>query len=151
MIYLTDRRSFVFAVTATFLTTFCARAQRSALPVIGYLGAESPALFASRLHAFRQGLSEGGYVEGRNIAVEFLWAESQHSRLNALAAELVSRRVDVIVAPGGAAIALAAKAATSSIPVVFEMGGDPIALGLVDSLSRPAGNLTGVTSFNVDL
>jgi putative ABC transport system substrate-binding protein len=148
----TDRRSFVFAIGAgALLATFRARAQKPALPVIGYLGAESPAPFASRLKAFSQGLAEGGYVEGRNVLIEFLWAESQHSRLPALAAELVSRRVDVIVAPGGAPAALAAKAATTSIPIVFEMGGDPIALGLVESLSRPAGNITGVTSFNVDL
>lgn len=152
MTYPTDRRSFLVAVGAgTFLATFWARAQRPALPVIGYLGAESPAAFASRLRAFRQGLAEAGYVEGRNVGIEFRWAEGQHSRLIALAAELVSRRVDVIVAPGGAPAALAAKAATTSIPIVFEMGGDPIALGLVESLSRPAGNLTGVASFNVDL
>ena len=152
MAHSTDRRTFVVAVGAGMvLAPFWARAQRSAVPVIGYLGAESPAAFASRLHAFRQGLAEAGYVEGRNVGIEFLWAEGQHSRLTALAAELVSRRVDVIVAPGGAPAALAAKAATTSIPIVFEMGGDPIALGLVESLSRPAGNLTGVTSFNVDL
>jgi putative ABC transport system substrate-binding protein len=148
----TDRRSFVVAVGAGMvLAPFWARAQRSAVPVIGYLGAESPAAFASRLHAFRQGLAEAGYVEGRNVGIEFRWAEGQHSRLTALAAELVSKRVDVIVAPGGAPAAIAAKATTSSIPIVFEMGGDPLALGLVESLSRPAGNLTGIASFNVDL
>jgi len=152
MTYGTDRRGFVVAVGAgTLLATFLARAQRPALPVIGYLGAESPAAFASRLHAFHQGLTEGGYVEGRNVAIEFRWAQGQHSRLTALAADLVSQRVDVIVAPGGAPAALAAKAATTSIPIVFEMGGDPVALGLVENLSRPAGNLTGVASFNVDL
>jgi putative ABC transport system substrate-binding protein len=152
MPYPTDRRSFVVALGAgMLLATFRARAQRSALPVIGYLGPESPTPFASRLHAFRQGLAEAGYVEGRNVAIEFRWAEGQHSRLNALAAELVSRRVDVIVAPGGAPSGLAAKAATTSIPIVFEMGADPIRVGLVESLSRPTGNLTGVTSFNVDL
>lgn len=152
MAYGTDRRGFVVALGAgTLLATLGARAQRPALPVIGYLGAESPAAFASRLNAFRQGLAEAGYVEGRNVAIEFRWAEGQHSRLTALAAELASRRVNVIVAPGGAPAALAAKAATTSIPIVFEMGGDPIALGLVESLSRPTGNLTGVASFNVDL
>jgi putative ABC transport system substrate-binding protein len=148
----TDRRSFVLAVGAgMFLATFWARAQSSALPVIGYLGPESPTSFASRLRAFRQGLAEAGYVEGRNVEIEFRWAEGQHSRLAALAAELVSRRVDVIVAPGGAPAAIAAKAATTSIPIVFEMGADPIRLGLVESLSHPSGNLTGVASFNVDL
>jgi len=152
MAYPTDRRSFVLAVGAGMvLATFWARAQSSALPVIGYLGAESPTSFASRLRAFRQGLAEAGYVEGRNVEIEFRWAEGQHSRLPALAAELVSRRVDVIVAPGGAPAAIAAKAATTSIPIVFEMGADPIRLGLVESLSHPTGNLTGVASFNVDL
>jgi putative tryptophan/tyrosine transport system substrate-binding protein len=152
MAYQTDRRSFVVAVAAgMFLPTFWARAQRSALPVIGYLCPESPTAFASRLRAFRQGLADAGYVEGRNLAIEFRWAEGQHSRLGALAAELVNRRVDVIVAPGGAPSGIAAKAATTSIPIVFEMGGDPLRLGLVDSLSRPSGNLTGVASFNVDL
>src|SRR6185436_6883598 len=152
MTYPTDRRSFMVAVGAgTLLATFRARAQKPALPMIGYLGTESPAPFASRLRAFRQGLADAGYVEGRNVGIEFRWAEGQHSRLTALAAELVSKRVDVIVAPGGAPAAIAAKAATSSIPIVFEMGGDPLALGLVESLSRPAGNLTGIASFNVDL
>jgi putative ABC transport system substrate-binding protein len=152
MAHLSDRRSFVIAAGAgMFLAAFPVRAQKSAAPVIGYLGAESPAAFASRLRAFRQGLAEGGYVEGRNVAIEFRWAEGQHSRLPALAAELVRRRVDVIVAPGGAPAAIAAKAATTSIPIVFEMGGDPIRLRLVESLSHPAGNLTGVASFNVDL
>ena len=152
MAYGTDRRGFVGALgAATWLATLRAWAQRPALPVIGYLGAESPAAFASRLHAFREGLAEAGYVEGLNVGIEFRWAEGQHSRLTALAAELVSRRVDVIVAPGGAPAALAAKAATTSVPIVFEMGGDPVALGVVESLSRPAGNLTGVASFNVDL
>lgn len=149
---MTDRRSFVVAVGAgTLLATFCARAQKTAQPVIGYLGAESATPFASRLSAFRQGLAESGYVEGRNVGIEFRWAEGQHIRLTELAAELVIRRVDVIVAPGGAPAALAAKAATTTIPIVFEMGADPVALGLVESLNRPGGNLTGVTSFNVDL
>src|SRR4029077_20606139 len=94
---------------------------------------------------------EGGYVEGKNVGIAFRWAEGQHSRLTALAADLVNLRVDVIVAPGGAPAALAAKAVTSSIPIVLEMGGDPVALGLVESLSHPAGNLTGVASLNVDL
>ena len=152
MAYPTDRRGFVVAVGAGMLLgPFRARAQKRALPVIGYLAPENPTAFASRLGAFRQGLAEGGYSDGRNVAIEFRWAEGQHSRLKALAAELVDRRVDVIVAPGGAPAAIAAKAATTSIPIVFEMGGDPIRLGLVENMSRPSGNLTGVTSFNVDL
>ena len=121
------------------------------MPVIGYLGAESPAAFASRVRAFRQGLGETGYVEGRNVAIEFRWAEGQHERLPALAADLVARRVAVIVAPGGAPAGLAAKSATTTIPIVFEMGADPIAIGLVGSLSRPGGNLTGVTSLSVEV
>ena len=121
------------------------------MPVIGYLGPESPAAFASRLAAFRQGLSETGYVENRNVAIEFRWAESQHNRLPALAAELAARQVTVIVAPGGAPAALAAKSATTTIPIVFEMGADPIATGLVQTLNRPGGNITGVTSLNVQV
>jgi putative tryptophan/tyrosine transport system substrate-binding protein len=149
-----ERRAFIGTLVGGLLAAPLAagsQAQRSALPVIGYLGAESPAGFASRLGAFRQGLAEAGFEEGRNVAIEFRWAEGQHSRLAALASDLVSRRVDVIVAPGGAPAAIAAKAATTSIPIVFEMGGDPIRLGLVESWSRPNGNLTGVTSFNVEL
>jgi putative ABC transport system substrate-binding protein len=128
-----------------------ARAQQAAVPVIGYLGAQSPAAFASRVTAFRQGLGETGYVEGRNVAIEFRWAEGQHDRLPALAAELVARRVAVIVAPGGAPAAIAAKSVTTTIPIVFEMGADPIAMGLVTSLNRPGGNLTGVSSLNVEV
>jgi putative tryptophan/tyrosine transport system substrate-binding protein len=128
-----------------------ARGQQPAMPVIGYLGAQSPAAFASRVRAFRQGLAETGYVEARNVAIEFRWAEGQHDRLPSLAAELVGRPVAVIVAPGGAPAALAAKSATTTTPIVFEMGADPIATGLVGNLARPGGNLTGVTSLNVQI
>lgn len=128
-----------------------ARAQPPGMPVIGYLGSESPGPYASRLQAFRSGLAEAGYAEGRNVAIEFRWAEGQYSRLPALAKDLVGRQVAVIVALGGAEVALAAKSATTTIPVVFEMGGDPIALGVVDSLSRPGGNLTGVSSLSVEV
>ena len=131
---------------------FVARAQQPvAMPVIGYLGAESPAVFASRVRAFRQGLGETGYVEGRNVAIEFRWAEGQHSSLPALAADLVGRPVAVIVAPGGAPAALAAKSVTTTIPIVFEMGADPLAIGLVETLKRPGANLTGVSSLNVQV
>ena len=121
------------------------------MPMIGYLGTGIASAFASRLAAFRQGLSETGYVEGRNVAIEFRWAETQHNRLPGLAAELAARQVTVIVAPGGRSAALAAKSATTTIPIVFEMGADPIAIGLVQTLNRPGGNITGVTSLNVQV
>ncbi|WP_332684264.1 ABC transporter substrate-binding protein [Bosea sp. (in: a-proteobacteria)] len=147
------RRRDVVALVGGVLAswTFPAHSQRPPMPVIGYLGSETPDRYASRLAAFRAGLAETGYAEGRNVAIDYRWAEGRYRRLPALATELVDRQVSVIVAPGGAEVALAAKSATSTIPVVFEMGGDPIALGVVDSLSRPAGNLTGVSSLSVEV
>lgn len=145
------RRDFFALVAGASAWIVPARAQRPAMPVIGYLGSESPGPYASRLSAFRRGLAETGYVEGRNVAIEFRWAEGQYRRLPTLAMELVDRQVTVIVAAGGAEVALAAKSATAAIPIVFEMGGDPIALGVVDSLSRPGGNLTGVSSLSVEV
>ena len=126
-------------------------AQKPAMPVIGYLCPESPGPFASRLKAFHDGLGETGYVEGRNVAIEYQWAEGHYNQLPALAAALVARNVDVIVAPGGAPVALAAKAAARNNTIVFEMGGDPVQLGVVDSLSQPGGNITGVSSLSVDV
>ena len=117
------------------------------LPVIGFLNSGSPRVFARQVQGFRAGLNEGGYVEGRNVAVEYRWAEGSYERLPILAAELVRRRVALIAATGGSVSALAAKAATSSIPVIFEAGGDPIQFGLVASLNRPGGNVTGVSNF----
>jgi len=131
--------------------TLPVRAQTAAMPVIGYLAPESPGPFDSRLKAFREGLADAGYVEGRNVAIDYRWAEGRYDRLPALAADLASRKVAVLVASGGAPAALAAKAATKTITIIFEMGGDPVALGVVDSLSRPEGNLTGVSSLSVEV
>ena len=145
------RRDVLSLLAGAAVWTSPSHAQRSAIPVIGYLCPESPGLFASRLKAFHEGLGEIGFIEGRNVAIDYQWAEGQYKRLPALAADLVARNVDVIVAPGGAPVALAAKAATASRTIVFEMGGDPVQLGVVDSLSRPGGNITGVSSLSVEV
>ncbi|HYF06370.1 MAG TPA: ABC transporter substrate-binding protein [Acetobacteraceae bacterium] len=120
------------------------------MPLIGYLSPESPAPYASRLRAFREGLAEAGYVEGQNVTMMFRWAEGRYDRLPALAADLASQPVSVIVATGGAPTALAARSASTTIPIVFEMGGDPVRLGVVRTLARPEGNLTGVSSLSVE-
>jgi putative ABC transport system substrate-binding protein len=141
-------RSLLLAAAFTLSASLFAQ---QTVPVIGYLGAESPEVFATRLAAFRQGLGEMNYAEGRNVAIEYRWANGDNARLPELAAELVRLRVNVLVAPGSAVAALAAKKATSTIPIVFELGVDPVAAGLVRTMNRPGGNATGVTSLNTQI
>jgi putative tryptophan/tyrosine transport system substrate-binding protein len=139
------RRAFIKGIAALGVAwPPAARAQQSSMPVIGYLGPGSPQSDAFRLTGFRQGLKEAGYVEGQNLTIEYRWAEDHYDRLPAMAADLVRHQVAVIVATSASA-SLAAKAATTTLPIVFETAGDPVKLGFVGSLSRPGGNLTGVT------
>src|SRR5262249_6609700 len=128
-----------------------ARAQQPTMPVVGFLGTASAGPFAHLVDCFRRGLQETGFVEGRNVAIEYRWAEGQYDRVPALAADLVRRQVAVIVTVGGETSARATMAATATIPVVFNVGTDPVKLGLVTSFARPGGNATGVNIFTTEL
>jgi putative ABC transport system substrate-binding protein len=149
------RRTFLIGSAASLVSPSCfpdaIAEQPTKLPAIGYLNGSSLAANALLLAAFRQGLGETGWVEGQNLAIEYRWAELHYDRLAALAADLVGRKVDVLAACGGAGEAFVAKSATTTIPIVVTTGSDPVATGLVASLARPGGNLTGVSNFNAEL
>ena len=145
------RREFIRLFSSTVVAwPLIARAQQAAMPVIGFLNSSAPETFTSLLASFRQGLSEGGYVEGQNVAIEYRWAEGAYERLPALATDLVRRKVAVIIAGAPPAV-VAAKAATTTVPIVFTSGGNPVELGFVSSLSHPGGNVTGVSFLTNEL
>jgi putative ABC transport system substrate-binding protein len=145
------RRELMLLLGGAMAAARALRAQQKAMPIVGFLGSTSPGPNAANVAAFRQGLSETGYVEGQDLAIEYRWAEGRYDRLPALAADLVGRKVDVIVAAGGPPSALASKSATSTIPIVFTAVNDPVTVGLVASLARPGGNLTGFSGMGVEL
>jgi putative tryptophan/tyrosine transport system substrate-binding protein len=145
------RREFFTLLGSATAWPVAARAQQTAMPVIGFLNPQSPDAYAEPLRGLRQGLKDAGYVEGENLAIEYRWADNQMERLPALAADLVRRRVAVILTTGGPSSARAAKAATTTIPVVFNMAADPVELGLIASLARPGDNVTGITFLALEL
>jgi len=146
-----QRRAFIALLGGAASWPLAAGAQQKPMPVIGYLGLGSPASRVSLLNAFREGLNETGYVEGRNVAIEYRWAGGDTERLGALAAELVALKVDVLVTAGGTLAAQAAMRASSTLPIVFASVGDPVAEGIVTTLARPGGNITGLSFFAPEL
>jgi putative ABC transport system substrate-binding protein len=146
------RREFITLIGATAAVwPLGGRAQQPSKSTIGFLGSESPDAWAGRLQELQRGLSESGFVEGQNLSVEYRWAQGRNERLPSMAADLVREQVKVIIAPGSTPAALAAQAATKTIPIVFEIASDPVELGLVSSLSKPGGNVTGVTTLNLEI
>src|SRR5215468_11809109 len=146
-----NRREFITLFGGVAAWPLAASAQQPAMPVVGFLFPSSPELSTGIVAAFRKGLGETGFAEGRNVAIEFRFGYNDNARLSELAADLVHRRVAVIATPGSTAAALAAKAATSTIPIIFSIGPDPVEIGLVASFNRPGGNVTGFSSLNAEL